>query len=51
VFVIFNVQNNNEFGVQKNEIDREFKGIDEETSSIGEGYFIDYQLRLDGTIG
>jgi len=43
VFVIFNVQNNNEFACQKNEIDYGFKAIDKGGILIGKSYIIDLQ--------
>ena len=50
LFVIFNDQRNNLFGVRKNEIDHRFKGIDKGLFLVCKRYFIDNEYVLHSAI-
>jgi len=50
VFLIFNVQNNELFSYQKNEIDHGFKGIDKGQNSVCKRYLLDNESILKGLI-
>jgi hypothetical protein len=51
LFVVFNVQINDLFAIQKNEIDHGFTLIDKHEILIGEGYFVDNECVLKAPVG